>query len=116
MINNRRQFLKKTSSAFLGITIIPRHVMGKGFTAPSDRFNIGVIGLGAQSGGLIERMSKIPEARVIAGCDIHQKRLNRFRELMANEYKKYEIKGAALVYEDFDKLIENSNIDWENRS
>jgi archaeosine-15-forming tRNA-guanine transglycosylase len=67
MQNNRRKFLKKTASAFLGITIIPRNVIGRGFTAPSDRFNIGIIGLGAQSGGLIERMSKIPEARVIAG-------------------------------------------------
>ena len=88
MQNNRRKFLKKTASAFLGITIIPRNVIGRGFTAPSDRFNIGVIGLGAQSGGLIERMSKIPEARVVAGCDIHQKRLNRFSKLIAAEYRK----------------------------
>ena len=111
MINNRREFVKKTASAALGITIIPRNVMGKGFTAPSDMFNIGVIGLGAQSGGLIERMSKISYARIIAGCDIHQKRLNRFRILIDNEYKKHEIKGTALIYEDFDKLIENPNID-----
>ena len=111
MQNNRRKFLKKTASAFLGITIIPRNVIGNGFIPPSDRFNIGVIGLGAQSGGLIERMSKIPEARVIAGCDIHQKRLKRFSKLIADQYKKYGINGTASVYEDFDKLIENSNID-----
>ena len=91
MINNRRQFVKNTVTTVLGISIIPRNVMGKGFTAPSDRFNIGVIGLGAQSGGLIERISKISDARIIAGCDIHQKRLNRFRKLINTEYIKYGI-------------------------
>ena len=111
MKNNRRKFVKDLTSAALGITIIPRNVMGKGFIAPSDRFNIGVIGLGAQSGGLIERMSKISDARIIAGCDVHQKRLNRFRKLIDTQYKKYKIKGVAKIYEDFDKLIENSNID-----
>ena len=111
MKNNRRKFVKDLVSAALGITIIPRNVMGKGFIAPSDRFNIGVIGLGAQSGGLIERMSKISDARIIAGCDVHQKRLNRFRKLIDTQYKKYKIKGAAKIYEDFDKLIENQNID-----
>ena len=110
-INNRREFLKKATTAALGVTIIPRYVMGKGFTPPSDRFNIGVIGLGAQSSGLIERMSKISNARVIAGCDIHKKRLNRFRKLIDNEYVKHNIKGTALIYEDFYKLIENPNID-----
>ena len=111
MKNNRRKFVKDLTSTALGITIIPRNVMGKGFIAPSDRFNIGVIGLGAQSGGLIERMSKISDARIIAGCDVHQKRLNRFRKLIDTQYKKYKIKGAAKIYEDFDKLIENSDID-----
>lgn len=111
MKNNRRKFVKDLASAAVGITIIPRNVMGKGFIAPSDRFNIGVIGLGAQSGGLIERMSKISDARIIAGCDVHQKRLNRFCKLMDTEYKKYKIKGAVKIYEDFDILIENSNID-----
>ena len=110
-INKRREFLKKTTSAALGVTIIPRHVIGKGFTPPSDRFNIGIIGLGAQSSGLIERISKISDARVIAGCDIHKKRLNRFSKLIENEYVKYKIKGTALIYEDFYKLIENPNID-----
>ena len=108
-INKRREFLKKTTSAALGVTIIPRYVIGKGFIPPSDRFNIGVIGLGAQSSGLIERMSKISDARVIAGCDIHKKRLNRFSKLVDNEYVKHKIKGRALIYEDFYKLIENNN-------
>ncbi|HAF76830.1 MAG TPA: oxidoreductase, partial [Maribacter sp.] len=34
----RRDFIKKASIASLGISIVPRHVLGGvGFTAPSDK-------------------------------------------------------------------------------
>ena len=57
MKNNRRQFVKQTTAAFAGLSIVPSHVLGKGFTAPSDRFNVGVIGTGAQANGLVKRIS-----------------------------------------------------------
>ena len=41
---SRRSFIKKSTVAFAGISIIPRHVLGQGFIAPSDQLNIGVIG------------------------------------------------------------------------
>ncbi len=111
MINNRRKFVKQAAAAIAGMSIVPRHVMGKGYTAPSDRFNFGVIGTGAQSSGLIKRISKIPEARVIAGCDVHKKRLVRFSNLIQEQYEMYGIKGAAEVHEDYQKLLENKDID-----
>ena len=40
MKNNRRQFVKQTAAAIAGISIVPRQVLGKGYTAPSDRFNV----------------------------------------------------------------------------
>ena len=45
---NRRTFVKNTTLALAGISIIPRHVMGKGFIAPSDQLNIAVIGGGGK--------------------------------------------------------------------
>ena len=39
MKNSRRQFVKQTAAGFAGLSIVPRHVLGKGFAAPSDRFN-----------------------------------------------------------------------------
>ena len=111
MKNNRRQFVKQTAAAIAGISIVPRHVLGKGYTAPSDRFNLGIIGAGAQSSGLIKRISKIPEARVIAGCDVHKRRLVRFSNLIQEQYKRYGIKGTAEVHEDYQKLLENKDID-----
>ena len=45
---SRRSFIKKTALTTIGISIIPRHVMGKGFIPPSDKLNIGVIGAGGK--------------------------------------------------------------------
>ena len=46
---NRRDFISKTALGAAAITILPRHVLGgNGFLAPSDRLNLGFIGVGKQ--------------------------------------------------------------------
>ncbi len=37
---SRRSFLRHASIVAGGFMIIPRHVLGKGFIAPSDKLNI----------------------------------------------------------------------------
>jgi predicted dehydrogenase len=46
--NNRRSFIKQSSIAAAGFFIVPRHVIGKGYTAPSDKLNIAAIGAGGK--------------------------------------------------------------------
>ena len=46
--NSRRDFIKKTSLALGSFYIVPRHVLGKGFVAPSDKLNILGIGAGGK--------------------------------------------------------------------
>lgn len=111
MVSHRRHFIKQSTAAVVGLSIIPRHVMGKGFVAPSDRFNIGVIGAGAQSGGLIKRFSGIPGVRVIAGCDIHSKRLTNFLSLMEEQYRQYDVEGTIQTYKAYQELLENQDVD-----
>ena len=43
---SRRSFIKKSALTALGISIVPRHVMGRGFIPPSDKLNIAIIGAG----------------------------------------------------------------------
>ncbi len=45
---NRRSFVKNSALAFAGISIIPRHVLGRGFIPPSDQLNIAIIGGGGK--------------------------------------------------------------------
>lgn len=45
---NRRKFMTSAATA-ASFMIIPRHVLGgKGFTAPSDKVNVGLIGAGGK--------------------------------------------------------------------
>lgn len=76
---NRRDFIGKTALAAAGISILPRHVLGgKGFLAPSDRLNLGFIGVGKQVGGLLSRFMELPETMVIAAADVDSSKLNHF--------------------------------------
>ena len=44
---SRRAFLTTTAAAGAGLTIVPRHVLGRGFQAPSDTVNIATVGFAA---------------------------------------------------------------------
>ena len=66
---HRRDFVKTTAAASAAFTIIPRHVLGKGFIAPSDKISIAYIGCGTQ--GLREMCELItkPEIQITSVCD-----------------------------------------------
>src|SRR5580704_16129819 len=66
---NRRSFLTAAAAAF---TIVPRHVLGQGFVAPSDQITLAYIGTGSE--GLREMLDLLPspEIRVVAVCDPNQ--------------------------------------------
>ena len=65
---SRRAFLEGSAAA--AITLVPRHVLGgPGHVAPSDRINVGYVGLGTQ--GLRQLMAALPQKdlRIAAVCD-----------------------------------------------
>ncbi len=45
---SRRKFVRNASLTLGGMSIIPRHVLGRGFIAPSDKLNIAAIGAGGK--------------------------------------------------------------------
>jgi len=66
---SRRRFLSASAST-AAITVIPREVLGgAGFVAPSDKVNVGFIGVGTQ--GLRQLMGALPkeELHIAAVCD-----------------------------------------------
>ena len=56
MNNKRRTFLKQSFTMGAGVFILPRHVLGRGFVAPSDQINLGLIGTGVQGRGTHEKI------------------------------------------------------------
>ena len=46
--SSRRKFIKNSAVAGAGFFIVPRHVLGRGYVAPSDKLNIAGIGAGGK--------------------------------------------------------------------
>jgi hypothetical protein len=110
---SRRKFLEKAAvvSAFM---IVPRFVLGKGYTAPSDLITLGFIGTGKQAGGLQGSFLDTGEAKIIAASDVYGTKLQQFAG-QVNQY--YAAKAAKTNYAgcaahaDFRDLLARKDID-----
>ena len=97
----RRQFIKATAATVFGFQIVPRHVIGgTGFTPPSEKLNLGCIGIGGQGGGDIRDLDESGLANIVALCDVDLDR-------SADTIKKYP---NAKLYRDYRELIDLSLI------
>jgi len=68
--NSRREFIKASSVAATSFFIVPRHVLGKGFVAPSDKLNIAGIGVGGKGKSDLTSFSASPNVNIVALCDV----------------------------------------------
>ena len=59
--SSRRDFVQKASLAAGSFMIVPRHVLGRGFIAPSDKLNIAGIGAGGKGEDDLKQFSKSPK-------------------------------------------------------
>ena len=69
---SRAKFLQRVGAAAAGFYIVPRHVLGRGFTPPSDKLNIAGIGIGGQGGGLMRDPANASQ-NIVALCDVDWK-------------------------------------------
>src|SRR5579859_1434283 len=67
----RREFVKDAAvtvaGASAGFTIVPRHVLGKGMTPPSDLLNIAGVGIGGMGRTNLINLSS---QNIVALCDV----------------------------------------------
>ena len=86
--NSRRDFLKKGAAAAVGsFFIVPRHVLGKGFIAPSDKLNIAAIGAGGKGQSDIINAYNNGASNVVALCDVDWARAKTAIEKFPNAKK-----------------------------
>jgi len=64
---SRRSFLEKAAVAGAAVSIVPRHVLGRGFTAPSDMLNIACVGVGGMGRS---NLINLASQNVVALCDV----------------------------------------------
>jgi predicted dehydrogenase len=68
---SRRDFLK-TATALAAPAIIPGAALGFGRPAPSNRVQVGCVGLGSQGSYDMRDFLKQADAQVVAVCDVHR--------------------------------------------
>lgn len=101
---NRRDFLKKSSLAALGFTILPS-LAGK--AAPSDRLRVAHIGLGGMGNNHMNWFANLPEVEIAALCDVDSNHLNATIEKLKTKQPNTQVKG----YSDFRHILDRNDID-----
>ncbi len=67
---SRRKFIRNASLAAGSFFIVPRHVLGRGFVAPSDTLTIAGIGAGGKGNSDLREFSKSPKVNIGFLCDV----------------------------------------------
>ena len=81
---SRRRFLSELAVAGAGLTIVPRHVLGRGFTAPSDLLNVAAVGVGGQGRA---NLVNLASENVVALCDVDWDYANKAFEALDGDIK-----------------------------
>lgn len=86
----RRRFLQAAGAAAFAFHVVPRHVLGRGMTPPSEKLNIAGIGIGGQGGGVLRDMAG---ENIVALCDVDSiKAAGTFKAFpKAEQYRDYRI-------------------------
>src|SRR6185369_12812069 len=64
---SRREFTKNAAAVGAGLTIVPRHVLGRGMTPPSDLLNIAGVGIGGMGR---TNLVNLASQNIVALCDV----------------------------------------------
>ncbi len=104
---SRRKFLQNSTAAAVGASalgsffIVPRHVLGKGFRAPSDKLNIASIGIGGKGSSDLRNTYNNGAENIVALCDVDWERGKQSFEAHPNAKK----------YKDFRKMFDEMGKD-----
>jgi hypothetical protein len=108
----RRKFLVRSSTAALAAGVVPALIPASargaaGTIAPSNRINVGCIGVGERGCAVINDFLNQPEARIMALCDVNAKNLDIAKGVVAKKYGNPEL----ATYGDFRELLARKDVD-----
>ncbi|HEX6323559.1 MAG TPA: twin-arginine translocation signal domain-containing protein, partial [Vicinamibacterales bacterium] len=109
MAITRRKFVTTASAAGAGLLIVPRHVLGRGYQAPSDLVNFATCGIGGM--GRVNTRNAATQ-NWVAVCDVDaalmERSLNNYTTDLAREQKNREgalARGETARAANFDRVI-----------
>ena len=106
-MTSRRDFIKNSGSASVGIGLAASFSGTLAACAPSDRIRVGLVGCNGMGFADLTAFLGNPQIECLALCDIDETVLNK----RAADVEKIRGKRPAFLYKDWRKLIENKDID-----
>ena len=111
----RRSFLKRAAGAGAVAAfpaIVPSTVFGQ--NAPSNRINVGHIGMGLMMGSHLNKSVRGDDTQVVAVCDVDRGRLEKAKSSVESGYAKKKDSGAykgCAAYHEFEELLARDDVD-----
>ena len=90
---SRRNFIRNTSVVTAGFFIVPRHVLGRGFIAPSDKLNIAGIGCGGKAEVNLPYAFNNGAENIVALCDVDDRMAVKARKMWSPRASEVEKAG-----------------------
>ncbi len=106
----RREFIKSVAAAVAAPVFIAKRAAGQEGTriAPSDQITLGCIGVGGHGTGWnLAAFLKLPEARVVAVCDVMRKRRENAQRIINKAYGNED----CTMHVDFREILARDDID-----
>ena len=99
LTTSRRDFIKNSTLAVTAFTIVPRFVLGRGYTPPSDQITKAVVGVG----GMGRNHFAYNGTRVVAVCDVDKNHLQQALNILKDKKIK--------AFSDYRELIQLPEVD-----
>src|SRR5688500_11109075 len=99
--SSRREFVRNSLGALAAFTIVPRHVLGRGYLAPSDQLTKAVVGTGGMGRGHFNYAG----TRVVAVCDVDKTHIQKALDVLPNGGK------GVKTFADYRELIQLPEVD-----
>ena len=100
---SRREFIRNASLTAAGFYIVPRHVLGRGFVAPSDKLLIAGVGAGGKGGDDQRHFAKTGKAEIAFLCDVDDRQAVQNRKLFPK----------AKYYHDWREMFEKEHKNFD---
>src|SRR5437016_5426192 len=116
---SRRKFLTEVAAGGAACAIVPRHVLGRGFTPPSDTLNIASVGVGGMGRA---NLINLASQNIVALCDVDWgyagKRLDRLDIDIERLKKRIELSAPPPPGElpgEFDHIKAQARVDVKGK-
>lgn len=98
MTISRRKFMATVGTTGAALTIVPRHVLGRGLTPPSDRLNIAGIGVGGM--GKTNLLNLGLGNNIVALCDVDWDYAGKAWDVLAEDLAREEKRLPTVTTEE----------------